>query len=74
MAIPAVMVFLSLTLRAKANRRTNIILGIVYTGVVLITLLMPGTVAYYYIFFGSVEIVLTALIVWYAWKWPKGES
>ena len=74
MAIPSVMVFLSLTLKAKANRWANIILGIVYTGVILITLLMPGPSAYYYIFFGIVEIVLTALIVWYAWKWPKQEA
>jgi len=68
MAIPSVMVFLSLTLKAKANRWANIILGIVYTGVILITLLMPGVWAYY-LFYGSVEVVLTALIVWYAWKW-----
>ena len=74
MAIPSVMVFLSLTLKAKANRWANIILGIVYTGVILITLFMPGPSAYYYIFFGSVEVVLTALIVWYAWKWPKQEA
>lgn len=74
MAIPAVMIFLSLILKPKANRRANIILGIVYTGVILITLFMPGPRAYYYIFFGSVEVVLTALIVWYAWKWPKQEA
>ena len=35
---------------------------------------LPGPCAYYYIFFGIVEIVLTALIVWYAWKWPKQEN
>jgi hypothetical protein len=23
---------------------------------------------------GIVEVVLTALIVWYAWKWPKQEG
>jgi hypothetical protein len=73
MAIPTVMVFLSLTLKAKANRWANIILGIVYTGVMLITMLLPGVWAYY-IFLGIVEVVLTALIVWYAWKWPKQEA
>ena len=73
MAIPSVMVFLSLTLKAKANRWVNIILGIVYTGVMLYTMLMPG-VWTYYIFLGIVEVVLTALIVWYAWKWPKQEG
>ncbi len=72
MTIPSVMVFLSLTLKPKANRWANIILGIVYTGVMLITMLM-ATYAYY-IFLGIVEVVFTALIVWYAWKWPKQEG
>ena len=73
MAIPSVMVFLSVTLKAKANRWVNIILGIVYTVVMLYTMLMPE-VWTYYIFLGIVEVVLTALIVWYAWKWPKQEG
>ena len=68
MAIPSVMIFLSLTLNDKVNRWVNIILGIIYTGVIIMTLLMPGTWAYY-IFYGIVEVVLTALIVWHAWKW-----
>ena len=72
MALPSVMVFLSLALKAKANRWANIILGIVYTGVILITLLMPGAWAYYMLY-GTVEIVLTSLIVWYACKWPRQE-
>ncbi len=73
MAIPAIMVFLSLTLKAKANRWTNIILGIIYTGVMLFTMFLPGVWAYY-IFLGIVEVVLTVLIVWSAWKWPKQEA
>jgi hypothetical protein len=30
----------------------------------------------YYMFFGVVEIVLTLLIGWYAWKWrnPEGKE
>jgi hypothetical protein len=67
------MVFLSLTLKAKMNRWVNITLGIVYTGIILITMLMPGVWAHY-IFVGIVEVVLTALVVWYAWKWPKQEA
>ena len=70
MVIPAVMVFLSLILKAKTNRWVNIISGIVYTGVILMTMLMPGDWAYYYVF-AIVEVVLTSLIVWYALKWPK---
>src|SRR5271156_670046 len=63
-AIPGVMVFLSLALPAVANRWTNVVLGAVYTLIMLIT--MPGAWAFY-IFFGIVEIVLTILVVWYAW-------
>jgi len=66
--IPIVMVFLSLILKYKANRWANIILGIVYAGFILFTMLTPGTWAYYFLF-GTVEVVLTALIAWYAWKW-----
>jgi hypothetical protein len=25
----------------------------------------------FYIFYGIIEITLTGLVVWYAWKWPK---
>jgi len=66
MAIPSVMVFLSLTLKYKANRWANIILGIFYTCFMLLTMLM--TTYAFYIFLGIVEVVLTALIVWYAWN------
>ena len=70
MALPSVMVFLSLALRAKANRWANIIVGIFETGIILIMLFMPGVWAYL-MFYGVVEVVLTSLIVWYAWKWPR---
>ena len=72
MVIPSVMVFLSLALKAKANRWANIILGIVYTVIMLITMLMDAYA--YYIFLGIAEVVLTVLIVWYAWKWPRQEA
>ncbi len=74
MAIPIVMVFLSLTLKPKANRWANIILGIVYTCFIPLSMLVATSVSAYYIFLGIVEVVLTALIVWYAWKWPKQEA
>jgi len=69
MIIPAVMVFLSLTLRPKVNRRANVTLGILYTLVNISNLI--GETWAYYIFFGIIEIVLTLLIVWYAWKWTN---
>ncbi len=72
MAIPAVMVFLSLTLKPKVDRWTNITLGVLYTLVNISNLI--GETWVYYIFFGIVEIVLTLLIIWYASKWPKQEG
>lgn len=71
MAIPASMVFLSLVLKANLNRWVNFLLGVIYTVFVLIT--MPGAWVFY-IFLGSVDVMLTSLIVWYAWKWPREES
>jgi hypothetical protein len=72
MAIPSVMVFLSLALKAKANRWTNIIVGVFHAGLLLMAVLVPGGL--YYIFYVIVEAVLIALIVGYAWKWPKQEG
>ena len=75
MAIPGVMVCLSLTLKAKANRRANIILGIFHAGVLLTTMFITVEIETYahHIFYLIVEAVFIVLIVWYAWKWPKQE-
>ncbi len=77
MAIPAVMVFLSLTLKAKTNRWANIIIGIFHAGVLLTTMLLPVETAEtwaYQIFYIIIEAVFIALIVWYSWKWPQQEA
>jgi hypothetical protein len=72
MMIPAVMVFLSLTLKSKVNRWTNIILGVLYTFVNISNVI--GETWFFYIFLCAVEIVLTFLIVGYAWKWTNPEG
>ncbi|MFX1513389.1 MAG: hypothetical protein ACFFCQ_12450 [Promethearchaeota archaeon] len=41
---------------------------IVYSLVVIITLLMPGDWAYY-IAYAIIELMIYALIVWHAWTW-----
>ena len=73
MAIPSVMVFLSLTLKAIANRWVNIIIGIVSI-VVLGATFFAGEFSARYTFQAIVEGVLIVLIVWYAWTWPKQQS
>ena len=71
MAIPSVMVFLSIVLRPRAARWLNMVIGSLYTVIILIT--MWGGWAFY-VFLGVIEVALTALIVWYAWKWPRAKA
>jgi hypothetical protein len=68
MVIPPIMVFLSVTLKDKANRWTNIILGIVFFGFGLLELAEKITQPYFLVS-GILGIVFAVLIVWYAWKW-----
>jgi hypothetical protein len=70
--IPLLMAYLSLTLKDKTNRWTNIILGIVFTGLNIVHLIIHFTLlaptVHQVLIVGS-TVVVTALITWYAWKW-----
>jgi hypothetical protein len=70
MSIPSIMIFLSVALKPKLNRGLNIVFGLLFTLIILIT--MWGWK--FYIFYGVVEVALTGLIVWYAWKWPRQKA
>ena len=67
MAIPSVMIFLSVAVKATLNRWLNIIFGAIYTAIILITMWYGWR---FYIFWGVIEVALTGLVVWYAWNWP----
>jgi len=71
--IPLVMAFLSLTLKDKMNRWTNIVVGIVHIGLGVADLADPrmAELPAYGILIMVSQFVVAALIVWYAWKWPK---
>jgi hypothetical protein len=71
MIIPAVMVFLSIALKPGVNRWANIVLGVLYTLVNISNGI--GETWAYYLLAVVVEIVLTVLIVAYAWKWRNPE-
>lgn len=72
MVVPSVMIFLSIALRAPINRWSNIVFGVFYTSImVLIAFVSIAPWWSFYVFLAIVESVLTALIVWYAWNWPK---
>ena len=69
MVIPILMVFLSLTLPAKANRWVNIILAALFFVFNLIGL--PTYPSLYDQFLILVGLAFNALTAWYAWKWLK---
>ena len=71
LVIPAVMVFLSLTLPYKVNRWTNIILAIVFFVFNLIGL--PTYPSAYDRFLIIVGLAFNALTVWHAWRWSEQE-
>lgn len=67
------MVLLSRVLPYRANRWANIIAGMLHTAAVISSLFV-GTPTLYYLFFGTIEIVCTSFIVWYAWTWKPGAA
>jgi len=73
MAIPSAMVFLSLSLKAHANRWVNIIVGLVSIFILGATF-FAGEVSIRYTFQAALEAVLMAWIVWQAWKWPRQDA
>lgn len=69
MLVTSLMICLSILLPAKVNRVINIAVGLIMT-------LMLGYITYltgwyFYKMYAAVETVLTMMIVWYAWNWPK---
>jgi hypothetical protein len=72
MMIPISMVLLSRILGYRASRLASIIAGTIMTVALTLTLFV-AVPTLYYAFFSVIEIVCTALIVWYAWKWRNPE-
>ena len=69
LVIPALMVFLSVTLKHSVNRWMNIGLAVFFFGFNLIGL--PTYASAYDQFLIIVGLILNVLLIWYAWKWPK---
>ncbi len=68
MSIPAIMVYVSLAAKPRICRWINTASGGLFTAVSLVTTIMSPF--YYYIYFGILEVAITAYIVWLVWKWP----
>ena len=82
--VPLWLAFLAMTLKDSCNRWVNFILGIIFTILNIwhffecgVPLTEGGPVAEptgHHILLVVSTVVVTALIAWYAWKWPKQEA
>ncbi len=73
-AIPALMILLSMTLPARVNRATNLVVASLYIPVMGMNFLgSPPDYAFYFYYALTigVEVLLLALILRYAWTWPR---
>ena len=73
MAIPIVMIVLSVMLKYKANRWTNIVVSILFI-IYNIIGLSGGYPSAYDKFLIILSLVFNVLIVWYAGRWRNQES
>ncbi len=71
-AIPALMVLLSMTLPARVNRVTNLVIASLYIPVMVFNVAgTSGDWAFYYALTIGVEVVILAFILRSAWTWPR---
>ena len=74
-AIPALMVMLSMTLPARANRATNLVAASLYIPAVVFNFVgSPSDWAFYYALTIGVEVLILAFILRSAWTWPRTYS
>jgi hypothetical protein len=73
MTLPSLMVYLSVALPARVNRRVNLVVAGLY--VIIATGNAIGESWVVFVSFAAiVEVVLLALILRNAWNWPKAET
>ena len=70
MAIPIFMIVLSMTLPARANRITNLIVASVQIPYAAFNVVGESW-TYFYGLGVALEVILLALILRYAWTWPR---
>ena len=72
LAIPAFMICLSILLKPLSNKWLNIVFGIFFTAIMLlIAVTSISEWRAFYVFYAILESILTALITWTAFNWPK---
>lgn len=70
MAVPILMVVLSMTLPARASRITNLVVAALYVPVTAFNAVGESWL-YFYGLGIALELILLGLVVRYAWTWPR---
>ena len=71
-AIPALMIMLSMTLPARVNRATNLVVASLYIPVMVFNAAGASwDYAFYYALTIGVEVLILAFILRSAWTWPR---
>lgn len=74
-AIPALMVMLSMTLPARVNRATNLVIASLYIPIMVFNAAGASwDYAFYYALTIGVEVLILAFILRAAWTWPRAAS
>ncbi len=72
LSIPAIMVLLSILLKPSINRILNIVFGSFFT-IIMILIAFTSFAPWraFYVFLAVIESIITSLIVYNAFNWPK---
>jgi Family of unknown function (DUF6326) len=74
-AIPALMILLSMTLPTRVNRATNLVVASLYTPLLVFNAAgATWDYAFYYALTIGVEVLIIAFILRSAWTWPRTSS
>jgi hypothetical protein len=72
LSIPSVMIALSIILKPQISRILNLIFGTLFSLMMVLIAIGSLTPWYsFYVYLAILESLITLLIVWYAWKWPR---
>ena len=72
--IPILMILLSMTLPARANRTLNLVVASLYIPVSVFNVLGAGSWMHFYSLGVVLEVILLAFILRSAWTWPRTDS
>lgn len=73
-AVPALMIWLSLTLPARVNRATNLVIAALYIPVTVFNVVGESSWLYFYALTIGLELLLLGFILRSAWTWPRTRS